>query len=442
MDDIILLMRNNPRKLRYLILAVPLLCLCAVLVYQLPPVHDRLYWRLDNLRAKIEYTLHPPGKEVFVPKGQVDPIVQANMAATLTALLPTPSLTPSPSATPVGDTTTPLPSPTPTLSPTPLPPSKQLKGVVHEYQKWNNCGPATLAMALSYWGWKGDQSDTAAVLKPNPRDKNVMPYEMQSFIEGNTGLKVVVRFGGDLETLKRFLVAGFPVVVEKGFEVPGEGWMGHYEVLTGYNDTKQTFTAQDSYLGPDLPVTYTALAQFWRHFDYIFLVIYPPDRESSVLSLLGPLADETASFQAAALKASNEIPALEGSELFFAWYNRGTSLVKLQDYAGAAQAYDQAWSLEAAIPEKNRPWRMLWYQTGPYFAYYYTGRFADLINLATTTLDRASEPAIEESFYWRGMARLASGDQAGAIDDFKETLNWHPGFEPGLTQLQQLGVQP
>jgi tetratricopeptide (TPR) repeat protein len=431
-------MRNILRKLSFLIIAIPLVCLFAVLLYQLPPVHDRLYWRLDNLRAQIDYTLHPPEKQVFIPQEQVDAIVKA----TLAVLLPTPSLTPSPSPTLPGDTATPLPSPTPSPSPTPLPPSIQLKGVVHEYQKWNNCGPATLAMALSYWGWKGDQRDTAAVLKPNPRDKNVMPYEMQSYVEDDAGLKAAIRYGGDLDTLKRFIAAGFPVVVEKGFEVPKEGWMGHYEVLTGYNDVKQAFTAQDSYIGPDLPVKYTELAQFWRHFDYIFLVIYPAERESEVMALLGPLADETASFQAAALKASNEIYSLEGRELFFAWYNRGTSLVKLQDYAGAAQAYDRAWTLYANIPEKERPWRMLWYQTGPYFAYYYTGRYWDVINLATSTIDYASEPAIEESFYWRGMARLSNGDTSGAIDDFKETLIWHPDFQPGLAELQQLGMQP
>lgn len=431
-------MRNLIRKFSFLLLAIPLVCLFAVLLYQVPPVHDRLSWRFDNLRAQIDYTLHPPEKEVFVPQGASS----STEGVALAPLLPTPTLTPSPIPTRPGDTPTPLPSSTPASTPTPLPPSVNLKGVVHEYQKWNNCGPATLAMALSYWGWKGDQRDTAAVVKPNPRDKNVMPYELQSFVEDNAGLKAAIRYAGDLDTLKRFIAAGYPVVIEKGFEVPNEGWMGHYEVLTGYNDATQVFTAQDSYIGPDLPVKYTEVAQFWRHFDYTFMIIYPADREAAVMSLLGPLADETASFQAAAQRASNEITTLDGRELFFAWYNRGTSLVKLQDYGGAAKAYDQAWSVYATIDEKNRPWRMLWYQTGPYFAYYYTGRYMDVINLATSTIDYASEPSIEESFYWRGLARLATGDTSGAIDDFKATLTWHPGFQPGLTQLQQLGVQP
>jgi len=40
------------------------------------------------------------------------------------------------------------------------------------------------------------------------------------------------------------------------------------------------------------------------------------------------------------------------------------------------------------------------------------------------------------------MARAAIGDTAGAIEDFKTSLEWHPGFEPSLYQLKLLGVEP
>jgi tetratricopeptide (TPR) repeat protein len=300
-------------------------------------------------------------------------------------------------------------------------------------------------MALSYWGWQGDQLDAAAFLKPNDRDKNVMPYEMEEFVEQETGLQAVVRFGGDLETLKRFVAAGFPVVIEKGFE--GErfdGWMGHYEVVTGYDEAKSEFLVYDSYVGPetDFGISYDEIANYWRAFNYVYLVSYPPDRSDEVMTLLGDQADEVANYQYAAQKAANEIYALTGRDQYFAWYNRGSSLVKLQDYAGAADAYDQAFALYPSIPEKQRPWRMLWYQTGPYFAYYYTGRYYDVINLATTTIGSMSEPAIEESFYWRGLAEAALGDTTGAIEDYRTSLKWHPGFGPSLAQLQLLGVEP
>lgn len=107
-------------------------------------------------------------------------------------------------------------------------------------------------MALSYWGWQGDQYDIAPLTKPNPRDKNVMPYELADYVAAETPFKVVSRVGGDVELLRRFLAAGLPVIVEKGFEGPDfEGWMGHYVLATGYNDSSREFTLQDTYYGPD-----------------------------------------------------------------------------------------------------------------------------------------------------------------------------------------------
>jgi tetratricopeptide (TPR) repeat protein len=160
------------------------------------------------------------------------------------------------------------------------------------------------------------------------------------------------------------------------------------------------------------------------------------------MQILGPQADEIANFQYAAQKASDDIYQTSGRDQYFAWYNRGSNLVKLQDFTGAAQAYDQAFAIYPTIDEAKRPWRMLWYQTGPYFAYYYTGRYQDVITLATQTIIAASEPSIEESFYWRAMSKQALGDQEGAIADLRESLKWHPDFGPSMALLQQWGVSP
>lgn len=427
-------------------LAAVVLLAAGTAAYSIPTIHSNLEWRISDLRAKIKYAISPPEKVVFIPQESVSEIVQATLRAMTRSPSPTPAATrttePTTDAPTQPPTTTPLPSPTST----PIPAKVQLNGIIHEYQKWNNCGPATLAMALTFWGWKGDQRDTAAVLKPVQADKNVMPYEMQAYVEQNTSLRALVRVGGDLDMLKHLIAAGFPIIVEKGFEVPDEGWMGHYEALMGYDDARSRFLAEDSYsqLNDQTPlaVSYTDMESNWRAFDYVYLVIYPAEREAEVLSILGPQADETASYQAAAEKASNEVPALDGRDQFFAWYNRGTSLVNLQDFAGAAAAYDQAFQLYPSIPENLRPWRMLWYQTGPYFAYFYTGRYYDVINLADTTINALSEPAIEESFVWRARAKAALGDTSGAIDDLRTALKWHTNFAPALQELNALGGNP
>ena len=86
---------------------------------------------------------------------------------------------------------------------------------------------------------------------------------------------------------------------------------------------------------------------------------------------------------------------------------------------------------------------MMWYQTGPYKAYYYTNRFADVINLANTTLnDTIAEPVLEESLYWRGRAYYMAGKTDLALKDYRDSLKVHPKWVPAMQALQDLGMQP
>jgi tetratricopeptide (TPR) repeat protein len=81
----------------------------------------------------------------------------------------------------------------------------------------------------------------------------------------------------------------------------------------------------------------------------------------------------------------------------------------------------------------------MWYQTWPYWAYFYTGRYQDVINLANTTLlETISEPVLEESFYWRGLAKEALGDSQGAIDDMRQAIQINENFTPAWQQLQRM----
>lgn len=116
--------------------------------------------------------------------------------------------------------------------------------------------------------------------------------------------------------------------------------------------------------------------------------------------------------------------------------------MELKDYFGAAEAFDKAFELYAELPVYLRPWRVNWYQTGPYEAYYFTGRYRDVINLANQTLDSVTEDALPETLLWRGRANLELGDQQTAIDDFRQALQWHPHWQPAEDELQKLGEEP
>ncbi|MEW5870475.1 MAG: C39 family peptidase [Chloroflexota bacterium] len=443
-----------------LILIVLALLVACVVVYFLPPVHSRLAWRLDAAWVQFKRWLNPPEQVVFTPGEQGDAdavatLVQATMqafqdaatftptqaAVTLAALpvqaTPTPSQTPLPSETP-------LPSATPTA----LPEQVVLAGVVHEYQQFNNCGPANLAMALSFWGWQGDQRDTRAFLRPNldVDDKNVMPAEMVAYVGQFTALKAVTRVGGDLALLKRLLAAGFPVLVEAGHDPRDDWWMGHYLVINGYDEAQARLLTQDSLSNPDLWVSYEKFANDWRDFNYVFVAIYPTARQDELLGLLGPLAEQTRSYELAAERAQSEIEVLEGRGLYFAWFNLGASLVGLQQYPLAAQAFDSAFELYAKLPEdqreeNSRPFRAMWYRVEPYEAYYYTGRYQDVINLANTTFAWVSKAVLEESYYWRGMAYEATGERNRAVADFKKALSLNPNYILAREALERLGEE-
>ncbi|MFQ5616648.1 MAG: C39 family peptidase, partial [Anaerolineales bacterium] len=334
-------------------------------------------------------------------------------------------------------------TPTSTMTPTPLPESARIEGVEYQHQHglWNYCGPANLAMAVSFWGWQTDRLEAGAYLRGGSErgdDKNVMPYEMQNFVHDQTGLRMIVRYGGDLELLKALIAAGFPVMVEKDDVIEGVGWLGHYLLLVGYDNAKRQFISMDTYHGEGTRYDYDFLVQSWRAFNFTFLVTYPPEVEESLFAVIGPWVDETWATERALEITGVETLTLTGRGQFFAWFNRGTSLVALDDYAGAASAFDTAFEAYAELSSSERPWRMVWYQTGPYWAYYYTGRYYDVIALADQTLDSMADPILEESFYWRGLAKEALGDVAGAIEDLQTSVELNANFGPGWAQLQRM----
>jgi hypothetical protein len=334
-----------------------------------------------------------------------------------------------------------------------------LSGVKYEHQhgRLNYCGPSNFSMALTYWGWAGNRDVIGKAVKPSDKDKNVMPYELQDYIADNVpGMTSAVRYGGDIDLLKRLVAAGFPVVTEKGIyetDVNGKySWMGHYAFVTGYDETTQDIIYQDTYQpdpaknpGPNRHIKYATFLEGWRAFDYIFVVVYPVDKESQVMAVLGPYADEQWASQHALSIAQTESQSLTDIDRFFAWFNVGTSHIALLQYADAAVAYDYAFSVYASlnVNDSVRPYRMMWYQTGPYKAYYYTNRFSDVINLANTTLnDTIAEPVLEESLYWRGQAYYMAGKTDLAVKDYRAALAIHPQWLPATQALQDLGMQP
>jgi tetratricopeptide (TPR) repeat protein len=312
-----------------------------------------------------------------------------------------------------------------------------LTGIIHEHQGWNNCGPTTFGMTLSYWGMNLTQQDLAPLMKPDPEDKHVDVEDMEAYAR-EAGIGITVRVNGSLDGLKELLRAGYPVIVASWHVRDAQDQLGHYRLVSGYDDSLGEFILQDSLDGPDLPIGYQELDELWRVYNRTYVLAYPIEKAGEVATLIGEDLDDagmyeralaTAQIEAANPPAECVVYAKCEDWVTFSWFNVGSSLTALGRHEEAAAAYDQARQL-------GLPFRMLWYQFGPYESYYAVGRHADVIALADATL--AVTDNLEESHYWRGMSRQALGDVEGARSDFEAALRYHAGWPPALAALASL----
>lgn len=342
------------------------------------------------------------------------------------------------------DPPTPVPSPTPTASPTATPTTVPqtvapagtilLSGIRHAWQTWNNCGPATLSMSLSYYGSLVNQADAAKVLKPNKDDKNVSPEQMADFARSQ-GFNALVRVNGDADRLRRLVGAGVPVLIETWLE--HDGGMGHYRLVTGYDDATAEWILYDSYVSdgidpkqpyPGIRISYDELARLWRVFNATHVIVYDAQRASIVQEVIGPEMDDATMWQRALEHAQADAQQAPGDA--FAWFNLGSSLVALGRHDEAAAAFDQARVI-------GLPWRMLWYQFGPFQAYFETGRYDELVALADATIATAGN--IEETFYWKGKGLQAKGDLEGARQNFQRAVDLNSNYPAAQQALTELG---
>jgi tetratricopeptide (TPR) repeat protein len=296
-------------------------------------------------------------------------------------------------------------------------------------------------MALSYWGRPETQYDLVPLLKPDPEDKHVDVRDMEAYAQ-DAGLGMVVRVNGSVDGLRELLRAGYPVIVASWHVRDAVDQLGHYRLVSGYDDELGQFILQDSLDGPDLPMGYRELDELWRVYNRMYVLAYPLENEREVAALVGADMDDLAMYERAAAQARLEAEnPVDDCEVYancedwvtFAWFNVGSSLTSLGRHEEAVVAYDQARQL-------GLPFRMLWYQFGPYESYYAVGRHEDVIALADATL--AVTDNLEESHYWRGLSRLALGDERGGRADLEAALRYHAGWPPAEAALAELDSSP
>lgn len=426
----------------WLLLAVVLLVLGGGALLVLPRLNSRsVTWAEANLRAWVLDRLFSGGDTLPVAAdgpddGGTSPVVEG--APTVLA-----SFNDVQSATATAQPATPTPAPTDQPSPTPgptatevdfniidPPATHQLEGVRFEYQDLANCGPTTLAMGLSYWGWEGNQRTISDVLKPVSKDQNVRWDELVYYVKNYAGwLDALFRVGGEFEMIELFVANGYPVIVETGYYV-NNTWVGHYLLVTGYDRDLRVLTVQDATGGPNRYMTYDEVDELWQQFNRLYIIVFPSDKLDKINAMLGEDADEDLNRQHALRQSEADVERDPGNAFF--WHNLGSNLAYFERYEEAAEAFDQA-------REIGLPRRMLFYQFGTYHAYFNVGRYQDVYDLADYTL--AYRPDLEENYFWRGWAAHMLGDTGQAIADFNRALDVNPNFNDAVLALEYFGAR-
>ena len=377
----------------------------------------RSSWRLEVFQTYV--------RGVINPVGSIPTAVQVATEENLTVIEVMPTATMKPTKPMMTETPVVIETPLPTPTSTPIPEKVILASPKYEKQDINNCGPATLAMYLRYYGWEGDQYTISDLIKPIPQDRNVNVEELDDYVRNYAGwLQINYRVGGDIDLLKELVAAGIPVMIEESFKFEetywpnDDKWAGHYFLVNGYDDQLDAIMGQDVFYGPDRWVDYDDLKKQWQAFNYVYIVINLPGQEETVRNILGNQWDRDANRQYAMEKSRLETEENAGN--VFAWFNLGTNLTYFGDYREATTAFDQA-------REIGWPQRMLRYQFTPFMAYFHSLRNEDLLVLVDYALDRT--PNSEEALLWKGWAMYRAGKKQEAISLFLQALEARPGYE-------------
>ncbi len=392
-----------------------------ILVFVIPGLRHRVMWQWEISKAYISGVIHP----VQAVPTAISPLnTPVEPTLTQTEL---PQHTPTATISPTLIENTPVPTPTAT----PLPAQVILDSPEYELQDINNCGPASLAMYLRYYGWEGDQFTISDVIKPIPQDRNVNVEEMDYFVKNYAGwLNTIYRVGGNVPLVKELIASGVPVLLEETFHFTenywpnDDRWAGHYLLITGYDDQQQAFLTQDSFYGADRWISYEETDENWQAFNRVFILVYLPQQEGLIQSILG---DDWGAEKNRENALETAVAETESDpENAFAWFNKGSNLVYFERYDEAVAAFDKA-------REIGWPQRMLRYQFSPFLAYFHDLRNEDLMVLVEYALERT--PNSEEALLWQGWGFYRAGDSQAAIQSFQKALEARPDYPDAIYAL-------
>lgn len=323
-----------------------------------------------------------------------------------------------------------LPTATPKVTLTALPEAKTLVNDYHIFQRFNNCGPASLSMGLSYFGVNVSQEELGQQLRPYQNaigdndDKSTTFAEMAKKAE-EYGLLAYHRPNGNPTLVKQFINNDIPVLTRTWLAANDD--IGHYRVVKGFDDTTQEFIQDDSYQGKNLTFSYDSFNTIWGKYNYEYLVLVPKDKKEIAEAILGENADEKTAWKNAVNLSRQQLN--ENPNNIYARFNLSVALYHVEDYANSVKEFEQI--------EQQLSFRTLWYQIEPIQAYYALGNYDRVFEITERILNNHNR-AFSELYLIRGEIYKKQGNVAAARSEFEKAVFYNTSLKEAQEALHSI----
>lgn len=320
-----------------------------------------------------------------------------------------------------------LPSPSPKVNLQTPPQSKVLPNNYHIFQTFNNCGPAALSMALSYFGINVSQKQLGQDLRPyqiSGGDNDDKSVTLEELAEKSKEYELIPyhRPNGNIELIKLFIIYDIPVIA-RTLTKPHED-IGHYRIVKGYDDNRGQIIQDDSLQNKNLWFNYDDFNTLWEKFNFEYLVLVPEDKKEIAEAILGQDLDPENAWKNAVKLSESQLQ--DNPEDIYARFNLSVALYNAGEYQKSTSEFEKV--------ENKLPFRTLWYQIEPIQAYFELGNYDRVFEITDRVLNNHNR-AFSELYFIRGQIYLKQGDKEGAKEEFEKASFYNKNFSSKIPTI-------
>ena len=145
------------------------------------------------------------------------------------------------------------------------------------YQSYNDCGPASIGMVLSYYGLPVNVQHISAATKPSPR--SYMHVEQIGRYVSAYGLQTTNVRNANIGAAERLIRLGVPVIALTWYQQVGA--VPHFRVVRGFDQKRELLYLADPLAG-SVAMRYSDFEMLWNTQGKQMVAVYPPQLHHKV----------------------------------------------------------------------------------------------------------------------------------------------------------------